>query len=121
MWRNSSFKYWKKSGSKYNAKRTDCGLHSHRSGLEAKVCCELQLQQKAGEIKEFKVEHPFELELDGLGLGRYYADFLVTNNDGTLEVVEAKGMELPEFKRKWKIVQHMFRNDPNISFRMVKK
>jgi len=60
------------------------------------------------------------LELDGCYLGTTRVDFVVDHHDGSTEFVEAKGIEFQKWKRDWKILQHMHRDDPNIRFRVVK-
>jgi hypothetical protein len=124
MFRQSKFKYWKRheSPNKYKANSGYClSNHFHRSTLEKKTCDELRLCKIAGEIKDYRVEVNIHLELDGLNLGTYRADFVVENNDGTTEIVEAKGMQLPVFRQKWKILEHMIKDDPNVTMRMVTK
>lgn len=95
--------------------------HFHRSGLEGRVCDELRLRKIAGDIKDYRKEQTQHLELDGLSLGTYRADFVIDHNDGTTEIMEAKGIEFQKFKRDWKILEHMHRNNPNIILTIVKK
>ena len=97
---------------KYGSRRTDCGIHSHRSGLEAKVCSELQLRQKAGDLKGFRVEVDIPLIVNGVKVTTYRADFVTEPDDGEKpEIIEAKGMVLPVFALKWKLLQAIHGDD----------
>lgn len=117
MYRVSRLKYWR-TKNKYNARKTTCLTdHWHNSGLEAKVCNELRLRKIAGEL-DYEVEKTFQLNLEGVRLGSYRADFVVTYPEGAVEIVEAKGMMLPSFRTKWAIMQKMY---PHYAFRIVRK
>jgi len=109
-----------KSQNKHNARITPCGDHSHRSGLEARVCADLHILKKVGEITDIKREPRTKLYLDGVYITAIRPDFYVTYADGTHEYVEAKGQELGNWKRNWKILQKMHAGDPSIKFRVVK-
>ena len=122
--RQSRLKYWRKkkrpTEAHTKAIQTHClSEHYHRSGLEAKTCDELRLRKLANDIKDYRVEVNFPLELDGVKLGTYRADFVAENHDGTFEIIEAKGIAFALWKQKWKILQGMLRNDPLYSFRVV--
>jgi hypothetical protein len=106
---------------KYHNKKTQCSDHWHPSKLEAKVCGELALRAKAGDIKYFERQVRVRLEIDGLYLGTCIPDFLVYHHDGSREYVEAKGMEMHKWKRDWKILQHMHRDDPTVKFSVIKR
>ena len=119
MFRQGRLKYWRKH--KYNATRTECAAgHWHRSKLEARVCSELHFQKIAGEIADYEKEKHVRLVLDGCYIGTCIPDFYVHHNDGSFEFVEAKGMELSKWRKDWKILQHMYKDDPNVKFRVVK-
>lgn len=107
--------------SKFRNKRTQCQDHWHPSKLEAKVCGELELRRRAGEIKYFERQVRVKLIMDGLNLGTCIPDFLVYHTDGSKEFVEAKGLELHKWRRDWKILQHMYKDDPTVKFSVIKK
>lgn len=121
--RQGSIRYWRRKKPLEGRTKAVSGYcltdHFHRSGLERKVCDELRLRKLAHDIKDYRCEVAFDLELQGVKLGRYYADFVVENNNGTKEVIEAKGIAFPLFKQKWKILLAMFKDDPNYTFRIV--
>lgn len=124
MYRQAKLTYWRRKkpleGKSSKAQMTICNSdHRHRSGLEARVCDELRLRKLASDIKGYIREVPMRLELDGLNLGTYIADFVVEHFDGTTEIVEAKGIAFPLFKKKWAILEHMNRNNPMVKMTLV--
>jgi hypothetical protein len=106
---------------KYNAKKTLCRDHWHPSKLEARVCGELYLRKLANDIKDFERQKRVRLEIDGCYIGTCIPDFYVTHNDGSVEFVEAKGMELPKWTKDWRILQHMYKDDPTVKFSVIKR
>ena len=99
--------------------------HFHRSKLEASVCDQLRLRVIAKDIKSYRREVPITLMEGTVNvsryIGKYIADFWVENNDGTFEIIEAKGIEWPDFKRKWKVLEAMYANDPLMTLTIVRK
>jgi len=81
----------------------------------------LRLRKIAGDIEDYRVEVTIPLELDGVKLGTYRIDFIVNHNDGTREYLEAKGLFFQKFKRDWKILEGMLRNDPKAKMTIVTK
>jgi len=116
MFRQKKIKYWARKKPYEGQSKAKSGYclsdHFHRSGLETRVCDELRLRKIAGDITDYLCEVPFTL-MDGevnvsQYIGRYYADFVVTNNDGTKEIIDAKGIQFPTFKKKWRVMEKMF-------------
>lgn len=72
---------------KANAKRVKlCGEYDSKA--EALYADRLDLMQRAGEIRKWW-PHPFTLKLgDG---AKYTPDFMISHNDGSVEIVEIKG------------------------------
>lgn len=124
--RESRLKYWKRKkrprDGQSNAKSCYClSDHFHRSGLEGRVCDELRLRKIAGDLKDYRREVRLPLALDGCKLGVYICDFVVEENDGTIEYLEAKGIAFQRWKRNWDILMHMHKDDPKYKFRVVRK
>ena len=101
---------YKQTYSKYRAKRTEYNGYKYDSKFEAGVAMELDLRLKAGEIKDW--ERQFKIECipynkHGNPLPRlkvtHKVDFRIHHHDGSYELLEAKGMELADYKkrRKW--------------------
>ena len=115
----------------YNGKRYD-------SKKEANKAYELDLLKRQGEIKDWKPQHkitinarldsdfPMITDTDGLQLKKenirffhicnYYVDFLIENNDGSIEYLEIKSKitMTPVWKLKWKMCEAIFDNHPTI-------
>lgn len=90
------------------------------SQLEASRYNDLKFLLKLGEIKELQLQVAFSLTVSGEEIGRYIADFVffeVKNNKYVIE--DAKGMETPLFKWKWKHLRTQYRGD--FLFRMWPK
>lgn len=125
MHSQGKFKYWRRKKPTEANTRAKAGYclsdHFHRSGLEVRVCDELRLRKLGGDIRDFKVEVTFQLELGGVKLGTYRADFVVDHFDGITEVIEAKGLFFPVFKQKWKIFEGMHRDNPLMKLTIITK
>lgn len=61
---------------------------------------ELKLRLLAGDIKEFKRQVPFDLEVNGIKITRYVADFVTVNHAGNFEVIDFKGMVTDVYRMK---------------------
>lgn len=126
MHRVAKFSWWRKhkrprDGQSY-AKSCRClSNHFHRSGLEGRVCDELRLKKIAGDIKDYETEVTLQLSLAGCNLGTYRIDFKIQENDGSTTYLEAKGIEFPLWKQKFKILEAMHRDNPMIHLVVVKK
>lgn len=54
----------------------------------------------------------------GYFLENYYIDFEVDMPDGTIELIEVKGMQSQDWKRKWSMVQAVYGDDLNYSLKL---
>jgi hypothetical protein len=91
--------------SKYRNKRTQCNDGSwHQSKKEAQYCTNLQLRQKAGDIKFFLQQVPFRLP----GGVKYLLDFLVVYPGGRIEYLDIKGYKTPMYLLKKKQVEAIY-------------
>lgn len=71
------------------------------SKAEAQRYGELKILKKAGQIKDFNMQPSFRLH-SGV---RYYPDFIVWGNDGSVWVEDVKGLETQVFKDKKKLFE----------------
>ena len=110
-------------GHKFNAKRTDCTAcgKAHPSKHEAKRCADLHLLQRAGEIRDLRMQVAFPLfGMGGLPLlsqGRAGGthrqqlrmtwDFLYTDATGQV-VDDAKGMVTGEFQLRRSVFESCY-------------
>lgn len=114
MNRVARFGSWKKYG---NHKVERNGIH-YDSKLESKVGWELELRQKAGEIKEIKRQVDFPMVVNGFKICTYRADFHVVFDDDTQGVYEAKGIMLPMGSLKLKLFEALY---PEIKLTVVRQ
>ena len=82
------------------------GGPNFRSTLEAKHAAEYSLLVKAGEIMSFGKQPKVLL---GAGI-TWLLDFIVHHNDGTVEYVDSKGKDTPDFKLKEKLFREKYPN-----------
>lgn len=90
-------------GHKYNAKPQRIDDYHFASKLEASYYQLLKTQQKQGDVLFFIRQPRFDLPGE-----QYVADFLVFYPDGSCEVVDCKGYETPQFKRKRKLLESLY-------------
>lgn len=82
------------------------GVH-HQSKLEATRCNTLHLMQQGNLISELEA-HPqpiYRLEVNGVLITTYRADFRYRNEDGALVVEDTKGWETEIFKLKERLMK----------------
>lgn len=100
--------YFQKSGNKYHAKSNQFQGITYHSKLEAAYAEELELRRMAKDIKSWDRQVKLDLKVNGMHITNYYIDFVVHHNDGSREFVETKGLELGEWKMKWRILEATF-------------
>lgn len=85
---------------------------------------ELQWLQAAGEItkierqKKYLLQPAFEYHGKKIQAINYVADFVVTYKDGSVEVIDTKGVPTPEYLLKKKLLLYKY---PDLNFREVHK
>ncbi len=99
--------------SKYNNKKVIVDGIKFDSKKEAEYYCQLKLLKQAGEIKDYRLQPIYELQPAFKKNGKkyraitYIADFVITNNDGTTDVVDVKSSKT--FKTQvYRIKKKMF-------------
>jgi len=114
-------------GNKYGAKKTEFNGRKYDSKYEAGIAQELDLRLKAGDIKA--VEPQFKVEMwayreNGLKAFKvsHKIDFRVTLNDDSYELIEAKGVETPDYKWRRKFLENIWLPDnPDHTYTVVKQ
>jgi len=91
--------------SKYRNVRTKVGQITFASKLEASRYVELKTLQQSGEISGLKLQVPFNIEVGGLPICKYVADFTYTDKSGTLIVEDAKGRLTDVYKLKRRLMR----------------
>jgi hypothetical protein len=102
----------KKKKPKYGNIITTVDGIKFQSRFEARYYKELKIRKAAGEIKDFSLQPKFMLQPQFTHEGKaiapitYVGDFLITHNDGSIEVVDTKGKETDVFKIKKKMFHY---------------
>jgi len=109
VYRIKSFKFARSSSKLHNIRQTYDG-YTYASKLEAKYAMDLDLRLKGNDIKEWERQVKIELDVNGEHICNYYIDFIITHNDGILEYVEVKGMEMPVWRLKWRLFQAIYKD-----------
>jgi hypothetical protein len=92
--------------SKYRNRKTTVDGITFDSAHEAKCWMQLQIREKAGEIRDLRRQGKFPLMVNGAFVGFYVSDFDyydVAKN--TRVVADAKGMKTPIYQLKKKLMQ----------------
>jgi hypothetical protein len=89
---------------KYAAKKTVVDGIQFDSQKEARYYRQLKLRVQAGEVLFFLRQVPFHLP----GGTKLVIDFLEFHTDGSVHVVDVKGMETAQFKIKKREVEHHY-------------
>lgn len=103
-----------KQKSKYNNKIVEVDGHKFHSQAEANYYLNLKLRKKANEIKSFRLQPKYLLqesfEKDGKKYRAIYyvADFEVTHNDGSIEVIDVKGVQTKVFRLKLRLFHKQY-------------
>jgi hypothetical protein len=100
-------------GNKYGAKKTDFNGRKYDSKFEAGVAQELDLRLKAGDIQAVEPQYKVEMWIyreDGRRafMVGHKIDFRITLNDGSYELIEAKGMETQDYKWRRKLLEELW-------------
>jgi len=100
--------------SKYNAKKVEIDEINFDSLLESKYYLYLLEQKKEGAVSYFKIQPRYLLQEKFKKNGKsfrkieYVADFEVMHRDGSIEVIDIKGMILPVFAIKQKLFERLY-------------
>lgn len=89
---------------KYNAKGQYYKGDFYHSTGERDYAIQLDWRKQTGDIADWKRQVKIELKVNGVLIGNYYVDFKVIHNDGSVELIEYKGMVMGEFQLKWNLL-----------------
>jgi hypothetical protein len=124
---------------KFHNNTTEYNGILYDSKLESRSAADLDWLVKAKEIKSWdrQVRIPFNVCLicaklntsvcpehpkeKSLHLATYICDFKAYHNDGTIEYIEAKGMETDVFRLKWKLMEAVYGNRDDVRLTLVKE
>jgi hypothetical protein len=108
-WRRQVKKAKPKGWHKYKAVKTEVNGIIFPSKSEAKKYTDLLLEERAGEIAELELQPEFPIEVAGVKICVYKADFryLVTKTNERV-VMDVKGMKTPVYRLKKKLVEAIY-------------
>lgn len=101
---------------KYHNRKTVVDGITFDSKKESDYYCQLKMLKMAGEIDDFELQVPFELQPKYKRDGRiikainYIADFVVIYKDGHKEVVDVKGTLTDVYKIKKKMLLYKYKD-----------
>ena len=96
--------------SKFGAVKTTVDGIEFDSKAEAKRYSELRLLERAGQIKNLERQPRYDLEVNGVKIGFYKADFRYWDQASSQQIVEdVKGMRTPVFAIKAKLMKALHR------------
>jgi predicted nucleic acid-binding protein len=85
---------------KYNATKTTYKGYTYMSGKEARYAMWLDSEKHAGRVVDYKRQFKLSLDLNGIHIANYYADFLIEWENGVKEIVDVKGVVTDLFRQK---------------------
>lgn len=92
--------------SKYGNTRTEYNGILYDSAKEAGRALQLDMLQRAGKVSNVKRQVSIPLMVNGVKVATYRADFIYTDNETGVQVIEdVKGYETAIFKLKKKILE----------------
>lgn len=89
---------------KYGAVKTEIDGIIFHSKKEARRYSELKLLERAGRISDLKLQVPFQIEISGIDVFKWIADF-VYEEDGEAVVEDCKGFRDAVYKLKKRCVE----------------
>ena len=99
-----------KRPSKFGAVKTTVDGIEFDSKAEAERYSELRWLEKAGKIKNLERQPRYDLEVNGVKIGFYKADFRYWDQASSQQIVEdVKGMRTPVFAIKAKLMKALHR------------
>jgi uncharacterized Zn finger protein (UPF0148 family) len=107
---------WTEKGvgrSKYGAKRTEFNGKKYDSKFEAGVAEELELRKRASDIKDYDTQFRIDAwayRADGTKAFcvKHKVDFRVHHNDGSYELLEAKGVETADYRMRRRFLEELW-------------
>lgn len=108
--------------SKYHNVRTEYNGIKYDSKLEAQTAQELDWRLKAGDIKEWKRQVKIPLRVNDVFIANYYIDFIYKDKNDTVVFLECKGIELPLWQLKWRLLTALINEiEPGAELQVLKQ
>lgn len=93
---------------KYRNIFTEYNGVTYHSRKEAEYARELDLMLYGKQILGWDRQAVFSLDVNNKHICNYIVDFVLTNIDGTIELVEIKGYRTPVFNIKWNLMKALY-------------
>lgn len=108
---------------KFSSAKKQTGLDGKMfdSKFEAGYANDLYYRKKAKDIKDYETHKRLPLIVNNYHVADYLIDFVIYHNDDTVEYVETKGRIDKSWVLKFKILEAMIADDPNITLTLVKQ
>lgn len=91
---------------KYGNKKVTVDGHTFDSKKEAGRYLELRLLEKSGLISDLKCQEEYRIDINGVHVCSYFADFTYIDKERQEKVVEdAKGVRTPSYRLKAKLMR----------------
>lgn len=114
--RGTSLEARNASRSKFRNVLTEyAGKHYH-SKAEAEYAARLDQLQRAGQIEAWTRQVRFKLDVGGIHIANYWADFLVQMKDGSQELHEVKGLMTEVARMKLALFEGLY---PHIPLKII--
>lgn len=121
---------WTEKGvasNKFGAKRTEFNGKRYDSKYEAGVAQELELRKRAGEILDYDNQYKVKIYIYNehgkpVMMVGHKVDFRAHLKDGSYELIEAKGVETPDYKWRRRLLEELWLPaHPDHTYRVVKQ
>lgn len=89
---------------KFGNEKTDVDGIKFDSKAESQRYGELTMMERGGLIQGFEMQVPYDLDVNGIHICKYIADFVITWPDSIVTVEDVKGVQTPDFKLKKKLM-----------------
>jgi len=103
---------------KYNATKTTYRGYTYDSKKESRYAMWLDSEKYAGRVLDYKRQFMMRLDVNGVHIANYYADFLVEHENGVKEIVDVKGVITDLFRIKWRLAKAIY---PDYKYTIEKK
>lgn len=83
----------KSKSSKFGNVKIEIDGHIFDSKKESEFYGSLKIKKQAGLIKDFQMQVKYDIIVNNIQIAKYFLDFLVEHNNGTIEYIDIKGKD----------------------------
>lgn len=96
---------------KFHATKQEYGGLKYDSKLEVGFAKELDARIAAGEKFTWTRQRLLDLKVNGEKVCGYKMDFVLDHGNDTFELVETKGLPMPDWKLKWRLLEILIKTE----------